>query len=107
MSLAWLAYVPVPGLAVAAAFSARDDPRTRYHAWQGGMLVGLLWIGLLLIGLLGQASGNPGFQTTIGALSLAWLAAGLGGIVYGAVGATRGLYVRVRPVWDLLAALQR
>jgi hypothetical protein len=79
----------------------------RYHAWQGGTLTLLLWTALVLLGLLGRASDAEGLRTAIGAVSLLVLLAALAGFVFGAIGATRGLFVRVRPVWDLLAALGR
>lgn len=104
---AWLTYVPVPGLAWLVAFAAPRDRALRYHAWQGGTLTLLLWSLLVVIGLIGRASEAAAFRSVIGVVSLLVILAALAGMVFGAVGAARGLFVRVRPVWDLLAAVGR
>lgn len=100
----WLSYVPVPGLQAVAVLVAPDDPLTRYHAWQGGVLVALLYAFLVLVGFLARASDAPAYLATMGLLSGTILLAGVAGLVYGAVSAARGRYGRVRPAWDLLAA---
>lgn len=100
----WLSYVPVPGLQVVAVWLAPDDPLTRYHAWQGGVLVAMLYAFLVVVGLLARASDAPAYLATMGLASGFGLLAGLAGLVYGAVSAARGRYGRVRPAWDLLAA---
>lgn len=107
MSLAWLAYVPVPGLFLIPAWLAPDDRFTRYHARQGGWLVGLLWLGLVVWGLMARASDADGYQAFIGLVTMLWLLGGLAGATAGIVGTVQGRYLRVRPVWDLLAALGR
>lgn len=89
------------------ALAEGHDRFARFHAWQGGALVGLLWLGLILIGLLGRASDGEGFQTFIGVVSLFWLMAGFTGIGFGIAGAARGLHNRVRPVYDVLALFGR
>lgn len=71
------------------------------------MLVGLIYLGLILFGLLARASSASAFQAIIGAFSLVWLLAGAAGIGLGIVGAVTGRYVRVRGAWDVLALLRR
>ncbi len=107
MSLAWLAYIPVPGLALVPAWVDGQDRLTRFHAWQGGALVLLFWVGLILIGFLGRASDAGGFQTFVGTLSLGWIVAALVGMVWGIVASARGEYQRIRPVYDVLALFGR
>lgn len=103
MAVPWLSYVPVPGIQLAAVWAAPEDPLTRYHAKQGGALVGLLYGWLILIGFLAGISDAAGFQATMGLLAGFPLLAALVGAVWGMVAAARGRYTRLRPVWDLLA----
>ncbi len=105
-SVPWLSYIPVPGLQAVAVYLAPEDPLTRYHAWQGGTLVALLYAFLVLVGLLARASDAAAFLATMGLFSGFGLLAGVAGLVYGAVSAARGRYGRVRPIWDLIAALK-
>lgn len=100
----WLSYVPIPGLQAIAVLIAPDDPLTRYHAWQGGVLVALLYAFLVLVGFLVRISDAPSYLAAMGLLAGAGLLAGIGGLGYGAYAAARGRYGRVRPAWDLLAA---
>jgi uncharacterized membrane protein len=81
--VAWLCYVPLPGLALAAVLARPGDRLVRFHAWQGTLaILGLLAAGLALLGGLGQ---------------LGW----------GVASAARGRYGRLRPWWDLAALLKR
>lgn len=107
VSLAWLAYVPVPGLALVPALARPDDRFHRYHARQGGWFVGLWWLGLILWGLLIRLSEADGYRTVLGAWTMLWILAGLAGAGFGAAWSTLGVYGRLRPVWDLLVALKR
>lgn len=105
--LPWLSYVPVPGLSYVAVLAAPDDPLTRYHAWQGGILVVLSYVLLLVFGFLSRLSDAAGYLATLGLLSGLLLLAALVGIVWGMMAAARGRYARLRPVWDILAAAGR
>jgi hypothetical protein len=102
-AVAWAAYLPLPGLGLVPALAAPHDPLARYHARQGGLLVGLLYVLLLAIGLLGQAMPDAEPMLAIAAAPVLLLS--LLGIAWGILGALRARYVRVRPVWDLCAAL--
>lgn len=101
--MAWVAYVPVPGLALVPAWAAPHDPLARFHARQGGLLVGALYLALLGIGLLAQAL--PAATDALALAAAPVLLLGLAGIAWGMAGALRSRYARVRPVWDLCAAL--
>lgn len=102
-SVAWVAYVPVPGLALVPAYAARGDRLARYHARQGGLLVLLLYGVLLALGLAGQAA--PGAQDALAAAAAPFLILGVAGLAWGMLGALRGRFTRVRPAWDLCALL--
>jgi hypothetical protein len=102
-AVAWVAYVPVPGLGLVPALAAPHDPLARFHARQGGLLVALLYLLLLGVGFLGQAL--PDAQAPVAALAAAILLLGVAGIAWGLFGALRSRYLRVRPVWDLCSAL--
>lgn len=100
----WLSYLPVPGLPFIAVWAAPEDPLTRYHAWQGGALVGLAYAALLVFSMLGLISDATPFVMTVGFLVSLTALAALTGMVWGIIAAVRGRYARIRPVWDLLAA---
>lgn len=104
-AVAWVAYLPLPGLGLVPAWSAPHDPLARYHARQGGLLVGLLYAALLLLGILAQAA--PGTKDVLALLAAPVLLFGIAGMGWGIAGALRSRYVRVRPVWDLCAAIWR
>lgn len=103
--VAWLSYLPVPGLAYVAVRLAPSDRLVRFHAWQGGILVGAAYVALFVAGLLlslpGMASGAQAMGYVLGPFVLAVLV----GCVVGAIGAVRGRYTRVRPAWDLAVRL--
>ncbi|HEX2065759.1 MAG TPA: hypothetical protein VHI93_03005 [Candidatus Thermoplasmatota archaeon] len=104
-AVAWVAYLPVPGLGLVPALAAPRDPLARYHARQGGLLVLLLYVLLLGVGLASRAA--PQAQHSLALAAAGVLLLGLVGMAWGLVGAARGRYVRVRPVWDLCAVLWR
>jgi hypothetical protein len=101
-SVAWLSYLPVPGLALVAAFAAREDRLARFHAWQGGLLVASLYHDTALLGFVGRLLEATWWRTLWGLLAGFLLLAGLVGIGVGIAGSLRGRHDRVRPVWDLL-----
>jgi hypothetical protein len=102
-AVAWVAYLPLPGLGLVPAWTAPHDPLARYHARQGGLLVALLYAVLLALGLAGQAM--PAAADALAATAAPFLLLGLAGIAWGMAGALRSRYARVRPVWDLCALL--
>lgn len=106
MAVSWLSYVPVPGTAFLAVWAAPEDPLTRFHAWQGGTLVAAAYAVVIGLGFLVRVSDATVYQAIMGAVTLAAVIAILTGIGLGIVGAVRGQYVRVRPVWDLVSALK-
>ena len=105
--VAWLSYLPVPGLALVPVLLHPGDRLARYHAWQGGLLVGGLWLLMSLFALLILAVGADGFRATAGFLFGVLLIGGLVQMVWGAVASAMGRYPRLRPAWDLAAAIRR
>lgn len=101
--VAWLSYVPLPGLALVPLALHPDDRLARYHARQGTLLVVGLLLAMMLVGLLTLLSDASGYRTTVGLLSGVLLLAGVAQLVWGAVGAALGRYPRLRPAWDLAA----
>ena len=83
------------------------DPMLERTMRAHGNFVEYVPLGLILLGLAATASESGGYRLFIGTVSMLWLLAALAGAGLGAVGAARGRYVRVRPVWDVLAALWR
>ncbi len=107
MSLGWIAYLPLPGLALVPALVERYSRNARFHAWQGGALVVLLWVVLILLGLLARISGGEAMEAIIGTVTLLVMIAYLVGAITGAIAAGRDRYIRVRPVYELVALIKR
>lgn len=104
----WVAYIPVPGVALLAAYGAPTDRLARFHAWQGGIHVAAWWVGLIALGYFmrwadASAADPTPMAILFGFVYFLYLVAGLTGCVMGAVAAAKGRYARVRPAWDLLA----
>lgn len=106
-AVAWLSYVPLPGLALVAVRLHPEDRLTRFHAWQGTVLVVGLLAAMLVVGLLTLVSEAKGYRAVVGGLSGILLVAGVVQLVWGAVSAGLGRFVRLRPAWDVAAALRR
>jgi len=104
--VAWLAYVPIPALAVVPVLLRPGDRLVRYHAWQGGTLVVLLLAVLVLVGLAARVL-PAGAQGPVGLLAGLLLLGGLVQLVYGAAGAAMGRFPRLQPAWGLASALRR
>lgn len=104
--VAWLGYVPVPGLAFVPALVRPASRLARYHAWQGGLLVALVYLALLVVGLLGLLSEGDAYRATVAATAAAVLVAAVVQMLWGAVGAALGRYPRLRPAWDVANALR-
>lgn len=107
VSLAWLAYVPIPFFAFIPALAEKHGRFERFHAWQGGLQTAFLFTGLILIGLLGRASNAGGFVKFIGVIAALWIVANLVALGFGLTGALRGQYGRIRPAFDVLTMLGR
>lgn len=105
--IAWLSYVPLPGLALAAVLLRPGDRLVRYHAWQASLalLGGLLF--LFAMGLLARLSGAGGYRAALGLLSGLGLVTLLVQLAWGAAAAARGRFARLRPWWDVAALLKR
>jgi hypothetical protein len=106
-AIAWLSYVPLPGLAVVPVLLNPWDRLSRYHAWQGTALVLGLLSALFVIGLLTLLSEAKVYRLLVGFAAGALLVGGLVQLVWGAAGAAMGRYPRLRPAWDVAAALRK
>ena len=104
---AWLSYLPIPGLAFVPVLLHPGDRLARYHAWQGGLLVGGLWVVMTVFALLILAIDAKAFRDVAGFLFGLLLIAAVVQMVWGAVASAMGRYPRLRPAWDLAAALRR
>jgi hypothetical protein len=103
-SVAWLAYVPVPGLFLVPLWGARGDRLARFHAIQGGVASLTVLVLLALCGLYAYArSGTSAAAVDAQLLSAAVLLAGLAYLAAGAVAAGRSRFLRLRPFWDAAA----
>ena len=100
-SVAWMSYVPLPGLALLAVALDSRSRLTRYHAWQGTFTVLGLLAYLLVMGLLARLSEVGGYRTTLGALAGIGLLAGLAQCGWGMVAASMVRFIRIRPWWNL------
>lgn len=105
--LAWLAYVPIPGLALVPVAVHPGDRLTRFHAWQGTIAVLGLVAWLLVIGLLARLSDADAYRTTLGIVSGLGLLAGLVQLGWGIASAALGRFQRLRPWWDLASLVRR
>jgi hypothetical protein len=103
----WLAYIPIPGLHLAATWAAPTDPLTRFHARQGGFLILTLYLWLLIVGFATSMSDSPAFLAAMGLLAGIPLFAALVAMIVGIAAAAMGRYARLRPIWDILAASGR
>lgn len=105
--VAWLAYLPLPGLALAQVRMHPADRLARYHAWQGTALVVGTYLALVLTGLLALLSDAKPYRALVG------LAAGLvllGAVVqmlWGMAAAATGRFTRLQPAWSLAALVRR
>jgi len=105
--VAWLSYVPVPGLALVPVLLHPADPLARYHAWQGTAHTLALLAALLVMGFLTLLSKADAYRLLVGLAAGAVLVAGVAQLVWGAAGAAMGRYPRLRPAWDLAAAVRK
>lgn len=106
--LAWICYVPLPGVALIPVLVEPRDAHTRYHAWQGTAWTLLAWVVLVAVAVVASWTQaiRPlflAFAFLEGALVLAAVA----GVGCGITTAAMGRFGRVRPAWDLLVALRR
>ncbi|MEK6976158.1 MAG: hypothetical protein AABY18_07435 [Candidatus Thermoplasmatota archaeon] len=106
-SVAWLSYVPLPGLALAAVAARPRDRLVRFHAWQGTLAILGLLVFLFLTGLAARLSEARAYRLSLGLLSGLGLLAGFVQLGWGIAGAATGRYVRLRPWWDLAAMLKQ
>ena len=106
-SVAWLGYLPLPGLGLVAVALRPDARLVRFHAWQGTLAVLGLVLALFVVGLLARISDASGYRTFLGFVSGVALLAAAVQLAYGVVQAVLGRYARLRPWWDLAAALRR
>lgn len=104
--MAWLAYVPVPGLAFLSVALRPGDRLTRFHAWQGTLAVLGLLLWLLLTGLLARLSDAGGYRTALGFVSGLGLLAGFVQLGWGIASAALGRFQRLRPWWDVAILLK-
>src|SRR5688572_31957015 len=105
--VAWLSYLPIPGLALIPVLLHPGDRLARYHAWQGGLLVGGLWVLMTLLALLILAIDAEAFRGIAGFVFGVLLIAALVQMAWGGIASALGRYPRLRPAWDLAAALRR
>jgi hypothetical protein len=105
-AVAWLSYVPIPGLAFVPVLLHPADRLARYHAWQGGLLVAGLWAAMTAFALLILAIEAEAFRAVAGFLFGLLLLAAFWQLAWGGVRAALGQYPRLRPAWDLAQALR-
>ncbi|MFO1532327.1 MAG: hypothetical protein ABR562_01290 [Thermoplasmatota archaeon] len=96
------AYLPIPGFAWLVARAVPADRLVRHHARQGGYLTAVAWLLLVLLGFALSAPALKSLATpAAGTVVGLWLL----GILVGLAAAARGRFARLRPVWDLGAAV--
>jgi hypothetical protein len=100
--LAWLAYIPVPGLGLAASWAAPQDRLVRFHARQGGALIIILYAIMACLGLVTLIL-PPAGRPPIAAIAAAVLALAGVAIVVGVWTSLAGRFTRLRPLWDMVA----
>lgn len=101
-AVAWLAYLPLPGLFLVPLLGARGDRFARFHALQGGVLTLTFLVLLMLSGFYAFArNGTKAAPVDAAILSALLFVAGLGYITVGLIAAARGRFTRLRPAWDL------
>ncbi|MEK6985864.1 MAG: hypothetical protein AABX89_05750 [Candidatus Thermoplasmatota archaeon] len=101
-AVAWLAYIPLPGLFLVPLLGARGDRLARFHALQGGVLTIAFLVLLMLSGFYAFArNGTKAAPVDAAILSALLFVVGLAYLVIGAIAAARGRFTRLRPVWDL------
>jgi hypothetical protein len=106
-AVAWLAYVPIPGLALIQVRLHPQDRLARYHAWQGTTLVVGSYLTLVLTGMLGLLSDAKAYRQTVGLLAGLVLVGALAQLLWGAFHAALGRYPRLQPAWAVVALLRR
>lgn len=99
--VAWLAYVPIPGVALLVAITAPNNRLVRFHARQATVIVLFAYVMLILFGLLAKVM--PAAEATVTPAAGVVVAILLIAVMVGGIGAARGRYNRVRPFWDLVA----
>ncbi len=103
MTLAWLAYVPVPGIQLVPVLVRPDDPHVRFHAWQGFLTVLAGWMTIVALGLLAALGGIMALIAgTLAAWALVLLVAVL---VWAAMGAAAGRYPRIPGAFQVASAI--
>lgn len=105
--VAWVGYVPVPGLFLVPLLAAGGDRFARYHAWQSGVLVLGTYVLLMVVGLLGLLSDAKAYRTLVGFVAGVVLIGAFVQMVLGMVGTGMRRYPRLRPAWDVVALLRR
>ncbi len=101
-AVAWLAYVPLPGLFLIPLLGHRGDRLARFHGIQGGIVTVAFLLLLMLSGFYSYArSGTTASAPDAAILALVVMLGGLGYLVAGAVAAGRGRFLRLRPAWDV------
>lgn len=106
-AVAWLSYLPLPGIAFVPVLLHPRDRLCRYHAWQGTTLVLGLLAAMFLIGLMTLLSDAEGYRRAVGFVAGILLVAGVVQLVWGAIAAALGRFPRLRPAWDVAASIRR
>lgn len=91
----------MPGLSVLLARRAPRDRLVRFHARQATWVVLPFFVLILAVGVALQA--QPAARVALSPVAAALFLGMLVACLVGGVSAARGRFVRIRPVWDLLA----
>jgi uncharacterized membrane protein len=105
-TIAWLSYVPLPGLGVVAALLAPEDRLVRFHAWQGTLLILAGFAAMALLGGLALAVPEGAGRTAFGAAAGLVLVAGVVLLVLGLLSAALGRFDRL-PLFAAFAGWMR